>query len=198
MNKENYLKTLAGETKLSVGLNTYLSMVVSELRFKKNEIIHLDMYFLSVHKMISSGAARIYTRDELTAKESTLLLIFENEFLPDLKVDQYSEPKIFCHFTENTTLIGFEAKHLPTLFKIFPEMLTIHERQNTAQLLRLYSRIFSFTSLDATARYQDLEINNKSAIKRMNLKYLSNFLGIDMTTLGRIRLKLIKRRHLSP
>ena len=194
MDKENYLNMLAGQTKRSVALSTYLSMTVTEMSFRKNDIIHLNMHFNMVHKMIASGAVRLYTRDEQTTMESTLLLVFDNEFLPDL----FEESKILCHFIENTTLIGFEAKHLPILFKIFPEMLTIHKRQNTAQLLRLYSRISHFISLDATARYQELEIHNKSAIKRISLKYLSNFLGIDMTTLGRIRLKLNKRRHLSP
>lgn len=98
-----------------------------------------------------------------------------------------SKENIIAVETSELTVISYKKlKELYQVVPVWPQICKdIADRKNND----LLARSVQFQTLTATERYQEFCRKNPEIVKKVALRHIASFLGIDIATLSRIRKK---------
>ncbi len=138
---------------------------------------------------IRSGLLRSYyfdsNADEITTHffQIDTVVISVNSFVDQIK----STESIVA--VEDSELYVITYERLQELYKAVPKWQLICKDFGEITNKSLLARLSQFQTLSATERYQAFCNQNPDVVKKVALRHIASYLGIDIATLSRIRKK---------
>ncbi|WP_426330102.1 Crp/Fnr family transcriptional regulator [Pedobacter sp. R-06] len=192
MEKEIYFEKMQAHLKPSIGLKAYLNYILQEDDFKRKKTIKLSDKLFDTLIFIESGTLRIYSRNE--DGDTTIIFWFKKVFLPHMALlQQYATDELYVEFLEDSKILSFPQKHIPNLFKLFPEYRELEARIYQSHISKILQHSSALAHLDTLQRYEQLMETNPELFNLCELKNIANFLGIHPKVLSLLRSKAAKR-----
>ncbi len=153
-------------------------------------------YFTEVgkhcHKLsfIKSGYIRVFEYRD--GKEITQWISSQGEFVTDLSSIIFKTPARWnIQAIEDCELYTISDTDYRNIHQIIPEWQILEKLFISKCFLSLEDRVFSFISLSAEERYQQLFNTKPDLFNHVPLQYLASMMGMSPETLSRIRKKMI-------
>lgn len=157
---------------------------------KKNDYICKAGEYCKNLSFIKSGTIRVFNYTD--GKEITQWISSEGSFITDLSsivfdttanwnIQALTDCELYTISKEDYNKIGFHVKQWDKLEKLFIAKCFI----------TLENRVYSFLSMTAEERYNQLFELNKRLFNEVPLQYLASMLGMTPETLSRIRKKAV-------
>lgn len=138
---------------------------------------------------ILSGSIRIHSYDR-EGNNQTSSLLFENDLVLSVFSFFSNKPSVETIETiEDCEVIKIPKKQLEKTYEDFPEFNYFGRKMTEEYYINSEERIYNLRMLSAKDRYFQFIEENKQALKRIPLKYIASYLGINLSTLSRIRAK---------
>lgn len=138
---------------------------------------------------VLEGCLRIYYINN-EGLESTRYLAFEHHLATALVSYINQEPSLECmQAMEDSRLLRISHERFDTLRNTYPQWDDFYRAYLEKAYSKTVSRLFSFTSMDAKNRYQQLLRISPEIVQRLPNKIVASYLGISQETLSRIKSK---------
>jgi CRP-like cAMP-binding protein len=142
---------------------------------------------------IKKGLFRIFYLSE--AKEINYYFFFENEFVTDYISLLTQQPSLFeIQAMEKSEIFLFNKTHLENCYKQSWAWDRFGRKIAEYVFLLSQKRIQDFMFLDAEKRYLKLISEQPNIFERIPLYHIASYLGIDPTSLSRIRKEISEKR----
>lgn len=136
---------------------------------------------------ILSGSIRIHSYDQ-QGNNQTSSLLFENDLVLSVFSFFSNKPSVEAIETiEDCEIIKIPKKQLEKIYEDFPEFNYFGRRMTEEYYINSEKRIYNLRMLSAKDRYFQFIEENQQALKRIPLRYIASYLGINLSTLSRIR-----------
>lgn len=137
---------------------------------------------------VKSGYLRVY--DYANDKDVTQWIVSSGEFVTDLSSIVFQQPARWnIQAVTDCELYTISAEDYRNIGKLIPSWPQMEKLFITKCFLTLEHRVFSFLSMSAESRYQDLFGRNADLFNQIPLHYIASMLGMTPETLSRIRKK---------
>lgn len=156
----------------------------------KNEILLAHGNVSQVSYFIIKGCLRVfYINDE--GKDITRYIAFENQFATALVSFITNEPaQETIQIIENSELLYISHDDFRHLMTIIPKWKDFYSIYLEKAYVNNSKRLMSFTTLDASERYNQLFKINPTIVKRLPNKIVASYINISQETLSRIKSKI--------
>lgn len=177
-------------SKISISKN-HLQNILSAFEvntYKKGQALIKSSQYITKYYFIAEGGIRVVISNN--HKKITAWLVFENNFITDLKPLKSGlrgEKSIYA--LEDCVIYSIDSEKMNSLYDQFPEWQKFGRLIIEEALLNAIETLLSFQTMDAEARYLRL-LRKSDAINRVPLKQLASYLGITPNSLSRIRKKI--------
>ncbi len=182
VNLKSYIKSRISLTDID------LEQILNEftiVEFAKDEPVIKQGQYVKDYFFIENGGVRLVV--DTPKKEVTAWIIFENNFISNLKSIRKNSPSDFRIMTlEKSNIYRIRAKQMDELCDKFPKWRTFKNIILEDEFLKVVKTLISFQTLDAEERYLQL-IQESDLIKRAPLNQVASYLGITPNSLSRIR-----------
>lgn len=168
---------------LSESIRQYSKVVTVE---KKTQLLRNGETCKSIYFILQGGVRTYYIDKE--GNDITSWLLFEGE----LAISVYSffsqRPSFEALETlERCTLLALSYEKLSLLYHQYPEFNFIGRHLTEQYYIRSEAKANALRMLSAKERYLDLLQNRPQLLTRVPLGYIASYLGINQSTLSRIR-----------
>lgn len=156
----------------------------------KNEILLAQGNVSQISYFIIKGCLRVfYINDE--GKDITRYIAFENQFATALVSFITNEPaQETIQVIENSELLYISHDDFRHLMIIIPKWKDFYSIYLEKAYVNNSKRLMSFTTLDASERYNQLFKINPTIVKRLPNKIVASYINISQETLSRIKSKI--------
>ena len=159
---------------------------------KKNEILLSAGKISQVSYFVKKGCLRLFFIDD-NGKDVTRYIAFENQFATALVSFITNEPaKETIQVIEDSELLYITHKDFRNLMKIMPKWKDFYNIYLEKAYVNNSKRLTSFTTLNASERYNQLFQINPNIVKRLPNKIVASYINISQETLSRIKSKSYK------
>ncbi|SEK69431.1 cAMP-binding domain of CRP or a regulatory subunit of cAMP-dependent protein kinases [Parapedobacter koreensis] len=153
---------------------------------KRAQLLHIDETCKSIYFILRGGVRTYYIDKE--GNDITSWLLFEGE----LAISVYSffsqRPSFEAIETlERCTLLALTYEKLSLLYRQYPEFNFIGRHLTEHYYIRSEAKANTLRMLSAKERYLDLLKSQPQLLTRVPLGYVASYLGINQSTLSRIR-----------
>ncbi|WP_353195564.1 Crp/Fnr family transcriptional regulator [Parapedobacter defluvii] len=153
---------------------------------KKVQLLHIGETCRSIYFILQGGVRTYYIDKE--GNDITSWLLFEGE----LAISVYSffsqRPSFEAIETiERCTLLALTHEKLSLLYRQHPEFNFIARHLTEQYYIRSEAKANALRMLSAKERYLDLLQNRPQLLTRVPLGYIASYLGVNQSTLSRIR-----------
>ena len=194
MDTENLLSALERVHPLSVGLRAYLSKIVTARYFSKDQQLQLTTQELDYLPFLLQGSTRLCYLDSPDKTEATLAYFFTDDLLPDLTyLPSDVKTKFYFHFMEDTIIQSISQRHILNILKLFSDARSLILSLSSHYLAFLFIQLYARNHLKSKQRYLFILSQQPEIDEIVKIKSISNFLGIDVKTLSRIRSSPFKK-----
>jgi len=139
---------------------------------------------------VKSGFFRIYSYHG--GKEITQWISAKGEFVTDLSCILFENPARWnIQALTDCEVYSISTQQYHKIGEIVPEWNKLEKLFLSKCFLTLEDRVFSFLSLSAEERYQELFSQRRELFNQIPLNYLASMLGMTPETFSRIRRKAI-------
>lgn len=143
--------------------------------------------------MVVDGLARAYYVNE--DKDITSRFMDEGFIITSWISYYHQQPgDEFIEALEDTTLACIHYRDIQDLYKKYPEFNIIGRKQTEYSLYQAELRTRMLRKHTAEEKYMFFLENHPDMMKRVSLKYIATYLGMNEETLSRIRSKFHKSR----
>ena len=157
---------------------------------KKNEILLSAGKISQVSYFVKKGCLRLFFIDD-NGKDVTRYIAFENQFATALVSFITNEPaKETIQVIEDSELLYITHKDFRNLMKIMPKWKDFYNIYLEKAYVNNSKRLTSFTTLNASERYNQLFQINPNIVKRLPNKIVASYINISQETLSRIKSKI--------
>ena len=157
---------------------------------KKNEILLSAGKISQVSYFVKKGCLRLFFIDD-NGKDVTRYIAFENQFATALVSFITNEPaKETIQVIEDSELLYITHKDFRNLMKIIPKWKDFYNIYLEKAYVNNSKRLTSFTTLNASERYNQLFQINPNIVKRLPNKIVASYINISQETLSRIKSKI--------
>lgn len=160
------------------------------IKKNKNDILLSHGKISQVSYFVNKGCLRIFfINDE--GKDVTRYIAFENQFATALVSFITNEPaEEIIQAIENSELLYISHDDFRHLMKIIPKWKDFYNVYLEKAYVNNSKRLMSFTTLDASERYDQLFKINPNIVKRLPNKIVASYINISQETLSRLKSKI--------
>ncbi len=153
---------------------------------KKTEVLSISKICNSI-LFIVKGGVRTYYIDN-AGNDISSWLLFENELAISVFSFFGQQPSFEGMETlEDTLFLKLSYRHLTDLYIKYPEFNFIGRTFTEQYYIRSEAKANALRVLSAKDRYADLLQNQPQLLQRVSLGHIASYLGINQSTLSRIR-----------
>lgn len=160
------------------------------IKKSKNDILLSHGKISQYSYFVKKGCLRIFfINDE--GKDVTRYIAFENQFATALVSFITNEPaEEIIQAIENSELLYISHDDFRYLMTIIPKWKDFYSIYLEKAYVNNSKRLMSFTTLDASERYDQLFKINPNIVKRLPNKIVASYINISQETLSRIKSKI--------
>lgn len=160
------------------------------IKKSKNDILLSHGKISQYSYFVKKGCLRIFfINDE--GKDVTRYIAFENQFATALVSFISNEPaEEIIQAIENSELLYISHNDFRYLMTIIPKWKDFYSIYLEKAYVNNSKRLMSFTTLDASERYDQLFKINPNIVKRLPNKIVASYINISQETLSRIKSKI--------
>ncbi|UMB54607.1 Crp/Fnr family transcriptional regulator [Lutibacter sp. A64] len=159
------------------------------IKKNKNDILLLQGKVSQVSYFVKKGCLRLFFIDD-NGKDVTRYIAFENQFATALVSFITNEPaQETIQVVENSELLYITHDDFRHLMKIVPKWKDFYSIYLEKAYVNNSKRLMSFTTLNASERYNQLFKINPNIVKRIPNKIIASYINISQETLSRIKSK---------
>ncbi|MBE0391511.1 CRP-like cAMP-binding protein [Flavobacterium sp. 7E] len=156
----------------------------------KNEILLAHGKVSEVSYFILKGCLRIFYINDVD-KEVTRYIAFENHWATALVSFITNEPaQETIQVIEKSKILYISHDDFRHLMKTIPKWKEFYSIYLEKAYVNNSKRLMSFTTLDASERYNQLFKINPTIVKRLPNKIVASYINISQETLSRIKSKI--------
>jgi CRP-like cAMP-binding protein len=160
------------------------------IKKSKNDILLSTGKISQVSYFVKKGCLRLYFIDD-NGKDATRYIAFENQFATALVSFITNEPaQETIQVIEDSELQYITHNDFRHLMKIIPKWKDFYSIYLEKAYVNNSKRLMSFTTLNATERYNQLFKINPNIVKRIPNKIVASYINISQETLSRIKSKI--------
>lgn len=160
------------------------------IKKKKNEILLSKGKNSQVSYFVKKGCFRLFYIDE-KGKDVTRYIAFENQFATELVSFITNQPaQETIQAVESSELLYINHDDFKYLMKIIPKWKDFYSIYLEKAYVNNSKRLMSFTTLNASERYNQLFKINPKIVKRIPNKIVASYINISQETLSRIKSKI--------
>jgi len=160
------------------------------IKKNKNEILLSAGKISQVSYFVKKGCLRLFFIDD-DGKDVTRYIAFENQFATALVSFITNEPaQETIQVIENSELLYITHDDFRYLMKIIPKWKDFYNIYLEKAYVNNSKRLMSFTTLNASERYNQLFKINPNIVKRLPNKIVASYINISQETLSRIKSKI--------
>lgn len=160
------------------------------IKKRKNDILLSNGKNSQVSYFVKKGCLRLFYIDE-EGKDVTRYIAFENQFATELVSFITNQPaQETIQVIENSELLYITHDDFRHLMTIIPKWKDFYSIYLEKAYVNNSKRLISFTTLDASERYQQLFKINPNIVKRLPNKIIASYINISQETLSRIKSKI--------
>ncbi|WP_034893311.1 Crp/Fnr family transcriptional regulator [Gillisia sp. Hel_I_29] len=160
------------------------------IKKKKNEILLSKGKNSQVSYFVKKGCLRLFYIDE-KGKDVTRYIAFENQFATELVSFITNQPaQETIQAVESSELLYINHDDFRHLMKIIPKWKDFYSIYLEKAYVNNSKRLMSFTTLNASERYNQLFKINPKIVKRIPNKIVASYINISQETLSRIKSKI--------
>ena len=185
---------------LEIYIQTYFGIPVEHIQkivelfepttLEKNEYFTQTGKFCKKLSFIKSGNIRVFNYSG--GKDVTQWISTKGEFITDLSSLIFNTPSRWnIQALTASELFTLHQENYIQIGKIVPQWKDLEKLFIAKCFLNLEDRVYSFLSMTAEERYEQLYTKNKELFNLVPLHYLASMLGMTPETLSRIRKKAI-------
>lgn len=157
---------------------------------QKNELLLSEGQTGQRTYFVGKGCLRIYFINE-EGQDATRYIAFENQLATALVSYVTGEPSMeYIQALEPSELLYIAHEDFNHLRQTVPAWETFYCRYLEKAYVNTVSRLFSFTTMDATERYRQLLSKNGEVVRRLPNKIVASYLNISQETLSRLKSKV--------
>ena len=159
------------------------------IKKKKNDILLSQGKISQVSYFVKKGCLRLFFIDD-KGKDVTRYIAFENQFataLVSFITNEAAQETIQA--IENSELLYITHDDFRHLMKIIPKCKDFYNVYLEKAYVNNSKRLTSFTTLNASERYNQLFKINPNIVKRIPNKIIASYINISPETLSRIKSK---------
>jgi CRP-like cAMP-binding protein len=159
------------------------------IKKKKNDILLSQGKISQVSYFVKKGCLRLFFIDD-KGKDVTRYIAFENQFataLVSFITNEAAQETIQA--IENSELLYITHDDFRHLMKIIPKWKDFYNVYLEKAYVNNSKRLTSFTTLNASERYNQLFKINPNIVKRIPNKIIASYINISQETLSRIKSK---------
>ncbi|MCK8521515.1 Crp/Fnr family transcriptional regulator [Aquimarina sp. D1M17] len=180
--------------------NEDLKVVLSyfkTIKKSKNQILLPSGKNSQVSYFVNKGCLRLFYIDE-EGKDITRYIAFENQFATELVSFITNQPaQESIQVIENSELLYITHEDFRHLMKSIPKWKDFYTVYLEKAYVNNSKRLSSFTTLNASERYQQLFEVNPDIVKRLPNKVVASYINISQETLSRIKSKFLLQNETS-
>lgn len=190
MDIENYLNRLSAYHPLSSGLKAYIATIAKEQNYTKGDILYEAGKSAAFFPLITDGAVKITALNEDLEEEINLGFYFQHDFMYHYsEITLNPENKLRAKCIENTSIVTISEAHYSNTLKLFPEAYKLNLLFTSVHVGSLLNQLYIRNHFKARERYFTVLKEQPEIGKRISINDLTTFLGLDQTTISRIRAK---------
>ncbi|TYB74496.1 Crp/Fnr family transcriptional regulator [Bizionia gelidisalsuginis] len=160
------------------------------IKKSKNEILLSTGKISQVSYFVKKGCLRLFFIDD-NGKDVTRYIAFENQFATELVSFITNEPaQETIQVIENSELLYISHDDFRHLMQIIPKWKDFYNIYLEKAYVNNSKRLMSFTTLNASERYNQLFKINPNIVKRLPNKIVASYINISQETLSRIKSKI--------
>jgi len=160
------------------------------IKKNKNEILLSAGKISQVSYFVKKGCLRLFFIDD-DGKDVTRYIAFEKQFATALVSFITNEPaQETIQVIENSELLYITHDDFRYLMKIIPKWKDFYNIYLEKAYVNNSKRLMSFTTLNASERYNQLFKINPNIVKRLPNKIVASYINISQETLSRIKSKI--------
>ncbi|GGG46840.1 Crp/Fnr family transcriptional regulator [Bizionia arctica] len=160
------------------------------IKKSKNDILLATGKISQVSYFVKKGCLRLFFIDD-NGKDVTRYIAFENQFATALVSFITNEPaQETIQVIEDSELLFITHEDFRHLMKIIPKWKDFYTVYLEKAYVNSSKRLMSFTTLDASERYNQLFKINPNIVKRLPNKIVASYINISQETLSRIKSKV--------
>jgi CRP-like cAMP-binding protein len=160
------------------------------IKKRKNEILLSKGKNSQVSYFVKKGCLRLFYIDE-KGKDVTRYIAFENQFATELVSFITNQPaQETIQAVESSELLYITHDDFRHLMKIIPKWKDFYSIYLEKAYVNNSKRLMSFTTLNASERYNQLFKINPNIVKRIPNKIVASYINISQETLSRIKPKI--------
>ncbi len=162
------------------------------IKKNKNEILLATGKVSQVSYFVKKGCLRLFFIDD-NGKDVTRYIAFENQFATALVSFITNEPaQETIQVIEDCELLYISHNNFRHLMKIIPKWKDFYAIYLEKAYVNNSKRLTSFTTLNASERYNQLFKINPDIVKRLPNKIVASYINISQETLSRIKSKALQ------
>lgn len=170
-------------------LKTVLSYFKT-IKKNKNEILLATGKISQISYFVKKGCLRLFFIDD-NGKDVTRYIAFENQFATALVSFITNEPaQETIQVIEDSELLYITHDDFRHLMTIVPKWKDFYSIYLEKAYVNNSKRLMSFTTLNASERYNQLFKINPNIVKRLPNKIVASYINISQETLSRIKSKV--------
>ena len=160
------------------------------IKKKKNDILLSNGKNSQASYFVKKGCLRLFYINE-EGKDVTRYIAFENQFATELVSFITKEPaQETIQVVENSELLYITHDDFRHLMTIVPKWKDFYSIYLEKAYVNNSKRLMSFTTLNASERYNQLFKINPNIVKRIPNKIVASYINISQETLSRIKSKI--------
>lgn len=162
------------------------------IKKNKNEILLSTGKISKVSYFVKKGCLRLFFIDN-NGKDVTRYIAFENQFATALVSFITNEPaQETIQVLEDSELQYITHDDFRYLMKVIPKWKDFYNIYLEKAYVNNSKRLMSFTTLNASERYNQLFKINPNIVKRLPNKIVASYINISQETLSRIKSKVLQ------
>lgn len=160
------------------------------IKKKKHEILLSQGKVSEGSYFVNKGCLRLFFIDD-NGKDVTRYIAFENQFATALVSFITSEPATeTIQVVEDSELLYITHQDFRHLMKTIPKWRDFYSIYLEKAYVNNSKRLMSFTTLNASERYNQLFKINPDIVKRLPNKIVASYINISQETLSRLKSKI--------
>ncbi|WP_452218355.1 Crp/Fnr family transcriptional regulator [Lacinutrix undariae] len=162
------------------------------IKKSKHDILLSTGKISQVSYFVKKGCVRLFFIDD-NGKDATRYIAFENQFATALVSFITNEPaQETIQVIEDSELQYITHDDFRHLMKIIPKWKDFYNIYLEKAYVNNSKRLMSFTTLNASERYNQLFKINPNIVKRLPNKIVASYINISQETLSRIKSKVLQ------
>jgi len=184
-----YITKLNAICAMSEEFKSYLRTTTVSNSFNKGQKLMITQNFPKCYSLIIQGKAKVVSIDDETRAQTILGFYFEDDFLTPSGLMLPGVNELHLIFIEQTTTLSIESRHFFNIMRLYPEAHALQVNFVSQGLSHMLLQLLIRNKYSAEERYRKVIEIQPKINKEIKIKDIANFLGVDKTTLSRIRSK---------